>query len=142
MNEYITHLEIIDKEYITEEGNKIPRTAELSFIRNSGITEEQTFGYYSRDTIFKMIDNKEPVNLDECYVEDFSLSLYRNERKMDKEAPVVLNGFSAKKTFFKSKKYTDFSFAKIINDRIDFSYARFSGGKTLFHGAVFDQGSV
>lgn len=142
MNEYLTHLEIIDKEYITEDGKKIPQTAELSFVKNSGITEVQTFGYYSQDDLFKMIDNNEPINLDECYVADFSLSYYRKERKMDKEAPVILNGFSAKKTFFKAEKNTDFSFARIINECIDFSYSRFSGGNIVFHGAIFDQGNV
>lgn len=43
---------------------------------------------------------------------------------------------------FKSEKYTDFSYAKIINDRIDFGYARFGDGEKIFERTNFGNGTV
>lgn len=120
------------------DGHKYLKTAIVSFEverRTTPIVE--ILGYVEEEDIYKMIDQGEPVILDQCYISRFSLENYRVSRKLDKKETVKINGFSARGAFFDSSPPIDFSFASIESGNFDLTSSWFHRGEINFDSTVF-----
>lgn len=103
-----------------------------------GEPELKTCGYRTAKEVYKMIDNNN-INLNECYVKDFSLKEYRKgNSKYFKNKYVELNNFSAREAFFDGK--VDFSHAQFNDDYIKFFYVQFGDEYVDFSWSRFANG--
>ena len=60
------------------------------------------FGAPSLEDIYKKIEKKEEINLDFCYLKDFSLAEYRKNQGLSETKEIEINSFSANQAFFDS----------------------------------------
>lgn len=136
-------VEITNEKFTADNGTVLPKTAIVSFLlENHEVLSVESFGYIDIEKIFQMIDNQENINLDHCYVKDFSLSIYRSQRNLDKKEYITLHEFSAQHTFFDSGFDNDFSYAEFKDGDINFDYTHFANGKVTFNSARFGGGEV
>jgi Ion channel len=98
--------------------------------------KERYLAWVDVSTLFDKIDAGNKIELDNCYVKNFSISEYRRTRKMEEKAEVVIHGLSAKNSFFDCDAFTDFSHVKFDKD-ISFDHAVFSHGSLNFTHAKF-----
>jgi Ion channel len=136
-------VKIFDRKFYSEDGKEYNRTAVVSFLdeKERVITIEE-FGYLETDKIYDLIDLKETINLDNCYVKNFSLSAYRRLRILEKQEYVDLKGFSAKNAFFDSTHIIDFSYANFGDNELNFSYSYFVKGGLNFAFSKIGSGNV
>ena len=136
-------VKIKDTPFETESGKKYENTAAISFLdENKKEVSYIELGFIDKEEIYQLIDNEKPVDLDHCYVENFSLVEYRESRNIEKKSYVKIHGFSAYNTFFDSRIITDFSFAEFDDKYKDFENAHFLSGAVSFQSAKFHQGGV
>jgi len=136
-------IEVKNVKFIADDGRTCPRTAIVSFHNEKG--EEignELYGAVDVNYIFTLIKEGSDLNLDSFYVSEFSLSSYRRHNGMEKKAPVVIKGFSARSAFFEAKVSTDFSFSAFADGEVSFDGSHFAKGKVLFNGSVFGKGNV
>ncbi len=129
-------------QYVTSEGRRFDATVCISFFDENN--KEQAYhelAYYDTEAVYRLIDEQKPVILDECYIEDFSLTGYRKSRNLEEKSTVTLNNFSARFTYFDSKIETDFSYAFIDGEDISFQESRFINGRVSFHMTQFSAGA-
>ncbi|MBN1186002.1 MAG: two pore domain potassium channel family protein [Bacteroidales bacterium] len=137
------NINILNKEFITPDGKKYSRTASIVFNTSSSIEPvRMDFAYIEKEAIYNLIDKGENINLDYCYIIDFSLSEYRSIKNLDKKEYLKLNDFSAKSAFFDAQKETDFSYAEFAGDEISFEGSIFSNRNVSFNSARFPNGLV
>ncbi len=148
-------VKVRDSVFESKSGKIFDNTACISFYdENKKELQYIELGFCDTEEIYKKIDAGEDINLDESYVENFSLSTYRKSRKLKAETYITLNNFSAKNTYFDSKIETDFSFADFkgnlvcfehsdfINGSVSFNSSRFADSKADFSYSFFDNGNV
>lgn len=135
--------EIIDRPYLVNDDIKYEKTVILTFFGRAGKTETQLeYGFISREDIYKMIKEGQPLNLDNCFVEDFSLAEYKELNNIDKNKFVKIIGFSAVNAFFECEEETDFSFAEFDEANVYFNESRFSDGNINFYKTRFGPGNI
>lgn len=131
-------VQIQDSAFETPAGRRFEKTAEISFFgKNNQLLRSQRYAYTTADEVFKIFDNREisqRVDLDYCYINNFSLRSYREKRKIPLKKHHKLPPFSASHAFFDSTNGENFC--------IDFSYSHFQGESLNFSHATFVQGSV
>ncbi len=135
-------VEIKKLKFTTTEGNVIPNTAIITFYNDE---EEKTgvelLGYRENSAWYDMIDAGEPLNMDQCYVRDFSLSDYRNARGLEKKTYVTIPHLSARNAFFEANVLNDFSFADFVDGSVDFEFTHFGAGPVSFNSSRFGDGN-
>src|SRR5512133_1445393 len=132
---------IKDVKFIAGDGRTFPRTAIISFLNKKGEELRQDlFGILETARIHELIAAGSDLNLDNCYIPDFSLPSYRRHAGIEKKEPVRLVNFSARNAFFESKEATDFSYASFGDGEISFEGSQFGKGKVLFTGSSFGKG--
>ncbi|MCK5823197.1 MAG: hypothetical protein KAG95_04280 [Bacteroidales bacterium] len=137
-NYYSFKVNIVDKIFYTEEGNEFPKTAIITlFDKNNKVIISKDFGYIDTIDIYNHIDKNEQLNLDYCYIKNFSITTYRRLRLIDKKDYVSIKGISAKHAFFDSNFNIDFSFIKITEGGINFSNTHFAEGDLNFNNTHF-----
>ena len=134
-------------------GIVFPRTAFVKFLlgkKENPVVEQM--GHLEEKDIYEAIDRGEELNLDNCYIEKFSLKDYRLSRNMDQREKVVLKGFTARNTLFGGLAPLDFSFAIfegkefsledawISKGDVSFESGRFKTSKVSFHNARMPDG--
>jgi hypothetical protein len=144
IKEYFNYkVKIKDTPFVTETGKKYRNTAALSFLdENKKEIAYIELGFIDSEEIYCLIDQGEAINIDQCYVENFSLNDYRESRNIDKKAYVKLHQFSAYNTFFDSRTGTDFSFSEFDDEYKNFENAHFLNGSVSFYSAIFNQGGI
>ncbi len=136
-------VKIKDTPFATETGKKYRNTAALSFLdENKKEIAYIELGFIDCEEIYQLIDQGKAINIDQCYVENFSLNDYRESRNIDKKAYVKLHQFSAYNTFFDSRTGTDFSFSEFDDEYKNFENAHFLNGSVSFYSALFNQGGI
>lgn len=144
IKDYLTYkIKIKDSPFEAEGEKKFDNTVAVSFLdANKKEIAYIELGYVDKEEIYQLIDNKKPVNLDHCYIENFSLSDYRESRNIDKKTYIKLHQFSAFNTFFDSRVATDFSFAEFDDEYKTFENAHFLNGAVFFQSAKFKNGGI
>ncbi len=89
-------------------------------------------GFINTKDIYKLIEEKKPINIDDCFIEDFNFYDYRKEKNIAREEKVEIVGFSAKNTIFEARTYNDFSYLDFNCEDLDFNGAMFIKGKVSF----------
>jgi len=136
-------VEIKNLKYVSEQGRKYPRTAIITLLDVKGYeTGTELFGNLNRAEIFELIDSGEPVNLDSCYIEDFSLSQYRFSKGLDRKAMIGLKSVSARDAFFDSHQATDFTYADFGDGGVSFEGSHFARGRVMFSNSKFGDGNI
>lgn len=136
-------VEIKNLKFISDNGRKYPRTAIVTLMNaKDEIVGTELFGNQDISEIFALIDNNEIINLDNCYVEDFSLTHYRQMKGLDKKTAVKLKNFSARESFFEAHLSTDFSFADFGDGGTSFEGSHFARGMVQFSNCRFGEGDV
>ena len=115
----------------------------ISFFDNDDkLVEETTYGEVSITEIYKKIENKEPIILDNCFIKDFSISEYRKQRNLEKEEIIIISEFSASNSFFYNSEKDnniDFSNLEINSHKINFSNTYFiSENSVSFENTIFN----
>lgn len=125
----------------TPEGIEIENTASVTFF-NENHEEIAYFelGYIPTDEIYEAIYNEEEINLNYCYIKNFSLTTYRRYFGLKKQSVVKIKKFSAHNTVFESYIATDFSFAHFQNGDFDISNSYFLRGQLFFNNSIFEEG--
>lgn len=127
----------------TEDGKIFENMAQVSFFdENKKELLYLELGYVDTEDIYKMIDDGLDINIDHCYIENFSLSTYRKSRQIAKEVFVTVNSFSAKETFFDTHTNTDFSYGDFIKSPVSFNNTVFLNGATTFYSSKFGNCNV
>ena len=126
------NVEIKNKAFKGENGLGYPRTAILSFVSPEEGHHEavRELGYLEEAEIFGIIRRGDPLVLDHCYLDGFSLTEYRDQAGLGTKDPVPIAGFSSKSAFYNCK------------GAIDLSYADFTGGGLSFEGSLFARGTL
>jgi hypothetical protein len=154
-SEHSTHrVEIKNLKFITEDGIKLPKTAILTIVIPGNTNPVvELLGYRDLEDIYKCLDEGIPINLDQCYINKFSLSDYRQLRKLDIKKYVEINGFTAKRAFFDSPAPLDFTYAAfkgsefnieyswLLKGRMNFNYSTFRGININFSNVHFKDGN-
>jgi len=136
-------IEVKNEKYFAENGRSCSRTAIVTFLDDKG--EElatEHFGAIEINQIYSMITEGKDLNLDNCYISEFSLSSYRQQNNIEKKELVKINGFSARNAFFEAKDSNDFTYSSFSEGDVNFDGTQFARGKVLFNGSVFGKGNV
>lgn len=133
-------IKIKDTPFETEAGVKYNNTAAVSFLdENKKEIAYIELGFVDKEEIYQNLDQGKPINLDYCYIENFSLSEYRESRGIEKKTFIKIPGFSAYNTYFDSRIITDFSYSEFNDEYKNFENAYFLNGAVSFHSSRFRQ---
>jgi hypothetical protein len=136
-------VKITDKPFVTESGKQYNNTAAISFLdENKKEIAYVECGFIDKEEVYVLIDQQQPINLDYCYIENFSLADHRESRNIEKKSYIKLHQFSAFNSYFDSRVATDFSFAEFDDEYENFENAHFLNGATIFQAVKFNQGGV
>lgn len=97
----------------------------------------ELMGHMQEKEIYNSIDRGEALNLDNCYVEKFSLRDYRLTRNLDARKKVVIKGFTAKNALFGGLSSLDFSNAIVEGEEFSLEGSWISKGDVSFEGVRF-----
>jgi hypothetical protein len=141
---YTTYkVEVKNVKFISDDGRTCPRTAIVTLHDKDGEDiGSELFGAVDVSMIYSLIKEGKDVNLDNCYISEFSISSFRRYNGIEKKALVHINGFSAKNAFFEAKISTDFSFTSFADGEVSFEGSHFAKGKVLFTGSTYGKGNV
>lgn len=115
----------------------------ITLINEQGRNKEvRKLGVVSNHDVFQKIKSEENVNLDNRYVKDFSLALYREWAGLEKDAEVSIKDFTALNTYFDLERSIDFSHAVFEGSTSDMSNAIFGDGPVSFYHAKFNVDKV
>ncbi len=136
-------VEIKNLKFTADDGRILPKTAIISILNaDNNVTSVELLGHMDTDEIYHKIEKGEALNLDHCYINNFSLTLFRDQRNLEKKSFVKIRSFSAQHAFFDSKFGIDFSHGDFTDGITSFEYAHFAGGDVIFNSARFGTGEV
>ncbi len=154
-SEQSTHLvEIKNLKFITDDSIWHSKTAIITISvpgRVNPIIE--LLGYSEIDEIYKWIDEGKSVNLNHCYINKFSLSEYRQLRKLDPKQVISIHGFTAVNSFIDSSTVLDFSYGSfcdndfsiekswVFKGNMNFNYSGFTGVNVNISNVHFKDGN-
>ena len=139
----------------SDQGIRFPQTALVKFhVKEREQPIVELLGHLSEKELYEAIDRGEAINLDQCYVEKFSLRDYRLTRNMDLREKIVIKGFTARNTLFGGQSCLDFSYAIVEGEEFSlegswmthgdlcFEAACFRNERTIFHNTRFPDGHL
>lgn len=136
-------VKIVDKPFYAGKDISYPATAVISFYNDHmQLLFAEDYGYLSTCEIYDRIEKSGTVELDFCYIKNFSFTTYRRMNLLNKKEMLNINGISAKHAFFDSEYFIDFSFINIDDSLVDFSECCFAAGELSFANSVFGKGDV
>lgn len=125
-------VKILDEETVLENGITHSRTAIIEKWKNNHQLASRKYGAPDLEDIYSKIRKKEDINLDFCYLKDFSLADYKKKHGLSETEELEIKSFSANHAFFDSVFGTDFSYSHFMGDPPSFAYATFDQGKVDF----------
>ena len=136
-------VEIKKLKYTTDEGNVFPKTAIITFsLPDTGKKSVELLGYIDPEEIYRMIHEGESINLNDCYIDKFSLSEYRIIHEKEKKDIIEIHSFSAKNCFFNIKSKIDFSNVHFNSGNVSFDNAILLSKNISFNNTNFGDGEV
>lgn len=135
---YSYKVKIRNKKFITKDNIEYDSSVSISFYDEfKREIEYVELAYVDVQNIYELIEKGEDINLDYCYVENFSISTYRSKRNINCCDLVKINLISAKGAIFESKIETDFS--HIQTQSLIFKDASFINGKVNFNNSIISE---
>lgn len=124
--------------FTSDKGIVYPKTAIVTFTMPGKIKPVvELLGYVEEELLFTWIDQKQALNLDQCYINKFSLGDYRTSRGLDRKQLVEIHGFTARNALFDSQFTFDFSYSEFQEGDFNIEGAWFNAGKISFDSAHF-----
>jgi len=126
------------REFENSAGIKFESTVAITFYDN--YKKEilyRELGFVSAEEIYTKITNKESINIDECYIENFSLKEYKKANNLADTETVSIIDFSAKDAIFEAQYSTDFSNVEFLCEHLSFKSSAFIKGKVDFSNTKF-----
>ncbi|MEQ8908095.1 MAG: potassium channel family protein [Vicingaceae bacterium] len=123
---------IVDSPIELKDGRKFSKTAIIEKWKGSHKISSRKLGAPDKHNIYQAIEKGKSINLNDCYIKDFSLHDYRRERDMHETETIALCNFQADHAFFESEYGTDISHAYFTEGPGVFSYAVFNLGRVSF----------
>ena len=117
-------------------------TARIRKFKGSKELSEGEYKVVDRADVFKQIKEGKAINLDGCYIRNFSLSEYKKEQKLGDTDPIQLPAFSAEGAFFDGHPHTDFDYAVFASGPVNFKKAVFHYGGVSFYKSKFSDGEI
>ncbi len=133
---------IVEKPFEIEGTVLSDQTVIVSRKRDGKHKTPYKYAFIHKETVYDWIKEGKAVNLDHCYVADFSLEEYRKREGMGDRDFVDIVEWSSKEAFFDSDQGTNFTFGRFGNTKVDFSKAIFTQGHTTFNKAKFSGGDI
>ncbi len=131
-------MQVVEKPFYRNDGFSTAKTAHVTTFNKDGkLLEEQVYGLPSLDGIYDLIGEGKEINLDNCFLQGFSLTACRRYLIQDKTAEIAINGFSAQNAFFHSPYEIDFSYAKISGESFNLKGTTFVGAGLMFTSSKF-----
>lgn len=142
-NFYTFKVKLKDKPYNTSENITYQQTASISFYNeyNQEISYVE-LGYMQIEDIYKKINQKEPLNLNEVFVENFSISDYKKKFGIDSSENIEITGFSARSAIFHSDTQNSFDGIIFKDKQVSFEETLFIKGAVNFDNVFFEEGNV
>jgi len=113
------------------------KTAVIEFYDNEGaVVDIQEFAYIEMKTIEDMINNNRYVNLDYCYISNFTLQ----NCIQNKTGYVYIKRFTALYAFFDDG--VDFCKAEFEHGYVEFALSKFGNGNVYFCETTFGNGNL
>jgi hypothetical protein len=132
-----------NKKFTLQDGVVLSKTATVSFLNHKDeIACSFDLGVVDAEFIYQLIDKNQPVNLQDCYIEDFSLAVYREKRNLQRSRVIKIAGFVVTNSILSSDTEIDFSFCKFSSGKIDFSNSVFLKGDLIFDQSDFGNRDV
>jgi len=130
-----------DKKFSLPDGEVLSQTAIVSFLKeNDEIISTLELGIVDVERLCERIVNAEAINLENCYIENFSLEAFRKGKKLKPHQLLEVNGLVIKNSVFYSDDETDLSFVRFASEEVDFSNSFFLQGGINFNHSEFGDG--
>ena len=132
--------EIQDKHFDPGEEGVLKRykTITVTLFYEDGVQEDKEYGYVTHEEVYEQINKGEDINLNQCYIKDFSSIKY--VKMYDKKC--ILKHFSAYGSFLDCETKVVFNNAQFDEGDVDFRGAQFGDGVVSFHNARFGKGDL
>ena len=126
-------VKIRNEKFVNKKGFEFESTAVIVFYDEyKSEVAYWELGYIDTKELYKQIADKKPINIDDCFIEDFSFYDYRKQQNIPREEKIKIADFSANNTVFEARRYTDFSYLDFATDTLSFDGAMFIKGKVSF----------
>ncbi len=128
--------------FITPEGKTYKHTAAISFFNE----ENEEIGYLEKgfvttEEIYEQIYAEKDIDVSYCYIQNFSMYVYRKYFDLEKNSRIKIKSFRANESIFESRIATDFSFTEFENGNFFLSHSIFLKGSVLFNNSLFGEGT-
>ncbi len=134
---------LTDKQFISENKALDLKVVEVQkFAANDKLVATEEMGYLESHVLYKLIENKADLNIENCFVLDFSLDEYRKIYNLDSQKFVILRELSAKNTLFYSTKEISLYKANFIGQKANFANSIFFTPVLNFKNINFEKTTV
>lgn len=110
--------------------------AVVSLLNDKGDTvSSMKLDIVDAEELYDLIAAGKTVNLDKCYIENFSLAALREKKKLRKSQYLEISDFIATNCVFHSEAEIDFSYARLTSGELDFRHTLFLGELDFTHSS-------
>jgi ion channel len=134
------NIEFIETSFSNDHWNFSKTVIVRAYVENK-IIAKNTYGYLDVEAVYQKIIKGESINLDSCYVKNFSSIELNKVLNSDGNSFIELENFSAQNAFFDCTLGSDFSLLK-FKGGVNFSNSIFSHGNLSFVKSVFYDGPI
>lgn len=122
------HIEILNH-FFQFEDNRCDKTVVVKTFIENRLVSKTKYGLVTKEEVYDQLRQNKEINLNRCYVKDFSISEFKKSIDFEDLTHIELNNFVAENAFFDCDLRSDFSY-------IDFK------GVVKFNDTVFSHGNV
>lgn len=132
-------IEVFNEPFQFEQNSCKQTVVVKTFIENKLVSRTK-YGLVTTNEIHDWLNQGEEINLNRCYVKDFSISEYKKSIDFEDLTHIDLNNFVAENAFFDCSLRTDFSYIN-FKGKVKFNDAVFSHGNVSFYQCQFSDDS-
>ncbi len=126
-------VEILNKEFRIGKELRSKKIAQVvMFDYHGNKMDTRDYGLIQKEEVYQAISEGKAVDLNNCYVKDFSLSEYRKLNNLNENDVVEISSITAMNAFFDADHKIDFSYALLKSDSEDFVNTIFSCNELSF----------
>ncbi|MEM9022514.1 MAG: ion channel [Bacteroidota bacterium] len=145
MNRFFHALDITieDQEFRVDDSHVLPQTACVTFLdADNRRLHTGQYGVVDTDSVYERLAAGQPVNLNNCYIRNFSLATYRERYGHSETTELAFPPFSAANALFRNDQLLDFSLVAFPEGGLNFANTKFRGGGVSFYKCRFGDGDV
>ena len=129
----------ITDEVCHHNGKDYQQTARISFRdATKNLIEKKKMPVVSLEVLYDQINKKESIDLEGCFVSNFSLTDYRNIYGISEQEIIEICDFNAANALFEADKMVDFGYVNFTGENCSFNNAHFGHGGLSFYKTTFN----